>query len=130
LLSVCCVIGLSVSVFVVYCAALAPVLYRSPLALCLCCAFVCNRDARKQPKPIISNRTTGIEICIATPGRLIDFLESGTTNLRRVTYLVLDEADRMLDMVCVALSCPLLCCAVLCCCTNSLLVVVLRCGGV
>jgi len=40
----------------------------------------------------------GAEIVIATPGRLIDFLESGTTNLRRVTYLVLDEADRMLDM--------------------------------
>mmetsp|Transcript_29837 Transcript_29837/g.65578 ORF Transcript_29837/g.65578 Transcript_29837/m.65578 type:complete len:606 (+) Transcript_29837:43-1860(+) len=40
----------------------------------------------------------GSEICIATPGRLLDFLESGTTNLRRVTYLVLDEADRMLDM--------------------------------
>jgi ATP-dependent RNA helicase DDX5/DBP2 len=37
-------------------------------------------------------------LVIATPGRLIDFLESGTTNLRRVTYLVLDEADRMLDM--------------------------------
>jgi ATP-dependent RNA helicase DDX5/DBP2 len=40
----------------------------------------------------------GVEICIATPGRLIDHLESGITNLRRVTYLVLDEADRMLDM--------------------------------
>ncbi|XP_058457474.1 uncharacterized protein LOC131434608 [Malaya genurostris] len=40
----------------------------------------------------------GVEIVIATPGRLIDFLESGTTNLRRTTYLVLDEADRMLDM--------------------------------
>lgn len=35
---------------------------------------------------------------IATPGRLIDFLEKGTTNLARCTYLVLDEADRMLDM--------------------------------
>ena len=40
----------------------------------------------------------GVEIVIATPGRLIDHLEAGVTNLRRVTYLVLDEADRMLDM--------------------------------
>ncbi|CAE7612946.1 unnamed protein product [Symbiodinium natans] len=40
----------------------------------------------------------GVEIVIATPGRLIDFLESRDTNLKRVTYLVLDEADRMLDM--------------------------------
>lgn len=40
----------------------------------------------------------GVEIVIATPGRLLDFLESARTNLRRCTYLVLDEADRMLDM--------------------------------
>lgn len=40
----------------------------------------------------------GVEVVIATPGRLIDFLEKGTTNLHRCTYLVLDEADRMLDM--------------------------------
>eukprot|EP01082_Thalassiosira_pseudonana_P015055 g13358.t1 g13358 contig8:481217-484244(-) len=40
----------------------------------------------------------GVEIVIATPGRLIDHLEQGNTNLKRVTYLVLDEADRMLDM--------------------------------
>ncbi|KAI3985658.1 hypothetical protein MKX01_033941 [Papaver californicum] len=41
---------------------------------------------------------TGVEIVITTPGRLIDMLESGLTNLNRVTYLVLDEADCMLDM--------------------------------
>jgi ATP-dependent RNA helicase DDX5/DBP2 len=40
----------------------------------------------------------GCEIVIATPGRLIDLLSMRKTNLRRVTYLVLDEADRMLDM--------------------------------
>merc|ERR1719181_2492638 len=40
----------------------------------------------------------GREIVIATPGRLIDLISMGVTNLKRVTYLCLDEADRMLDM--------------------------------
>jgi superfamily II DNA/RNA helicase len=48
--------------------------------------------------PQARDLSSGVDICIATPGRLIDFVESRTTNLRRVTYLVLDEADRMLDM--------------------------------
>ncbi|KAK4011364.1 hypothetical protein OUZ56_020479 [Daphnia magna] len=48
--------------------------------------------------PQLRDIERGVEIMIATPGRLIDFLEAGKTNLRRCTYLVLDEADRMLDM--------------------------------
>eukprot|EP00252_Welwitschia_mirabilis_P007090 TRINITY_DN1815_c0_g1_i2.p1 TRINITY_DN1815_c0_g1~~TRINITY_DN1815_c0_g1_i2.p1 ORF type:complete len:514 (-),score=87.68 TRINITY_DN1815_c0_g1_i2:990-2531(-) len=48
--------------------------------------------------PQIRDLKRGVEIVIATPGRLIDMLEARHTNLRRVTYLVLDEADRMLDM--------------------------------
>lgn len=48
--------------------------------------------------PQIRDLSRGAEIVIATPGRLIDMIEAGKTNLRRVTYLVLDEADRMLDM--------------------------------
>merc|ERR1719357_569217 len=48
--------------------------------------------------PQLRDIENGVEICIATPGRLIDFLEAGKVNLRRTTYLCLDEADRMLDM--------------------------------
>lgn len=40
----------------------------------------------------------GVDILIATPGRLNDFLKSKTTTLARCKYVVLDEADRMLDM--------------------------------
>ncbi|KAH7639632.1 ATP-dependent RNA helicase ddx42 [Dermatophagoides farinae] len=40
----------------------------------------------------------GADIVVATPGRMIDFIKMKATNLLRVTYLVLDEADRMFDM--------------------------------
>nr|XP_033339157.1 probable ATP-dependent RNA helicase DDX43 [Megalopta genalis] len=40
----------------------------------------------------------GLEIVIATPGRLNDLVEANVLNVSSVTYLVLDEADRMLDM--------------------------------
>jgi hypothetical protein len=41
----------------------------------------------------IEDLRRGIEILIATPGRLIDHLEENNTNLKRVTYLVLDEVS-------------------------------------
>lgn len=40
----------------------------------------------------------GVEIVIATPGRLNDLVEANILDISSVTYLVLDEADRMLDM--------------------------------
>jgi len=41
---------------------------------------------------------TGVAVVIATPGRLRDLAEEGSVDLSQVTYVVLDEADRMLDM--------------------------------
>ncbi|PIF05480.1 MAG: DEAD/DEAH box helicase [Draconibacterium sp.] len=40
----------------------------------------------------------GIDVLIATPGRLRDLYSSGALSLKKVKYLVIDEADRMLDM--------------------------------
>ena len=45
-----------------------------------------------------SHSFSGVNILIATPGRLLDFLERGDISFKNIKYLVLDEADRMLDM--------------------------------
>jgi ATP-dependent RNA helicase RhlE len=49
----------------------------------------------KQQLPIVR---AGVEILVATPGRLLDHIEQKSINLGQVEILVLDEADRMLDM--------------------------------
>jgi len=56
----------------------------------------CFGGASKGPQARDLER--GVDIIVATPGRLLDFLDNGTTNMKRCSYLVLDEADRMLDM--------------------------------
>jgi len=48
--------------------------------------------------PQISKLRRGVDIVIATPGRLLDHMQRGTIRLDGVETLVLDEADRMLDM--------------------------------
>ncbi|KAG4989501.1 hypothetical protein AAZX31_11G207300 [Glycine max] len=45
-----------------------------------------------------SELRAGVEIAVATPGRFIDHLQQGNTSLSRISFVVLDEADRMLDM--------------------------------
>jgi ATP-dependent RNA helicase RhlE len=49
-------------------------------------------------KPQIQDLRTGVEIVVATPGRLLDHVQQKTILLGQVEMLVLDEADRMLDM--------------------------------
>ena len=48
--------------------------------------------------PQVDNLRRGVDVLVATPGRLIDHLERGTAKLDGIEVLVLDEADRMLDM--------------------------------
>jgi ATP-dependent RNA helicase RhlE len=48
--------------------------------------------------PQIQKLSRGVDILVATPGRLLDLMQQGALNLSAVEILVLDEADRMLDM--------------------------------
>jgi ATP-dependent RNA helicase RhlE len=49
-------------------------------------------------RPQIAALRAGVELVVATPGRLIDLMDQRHTNFSGVEFLVLDEADRMLDM--------------------------------
>lgn len=48
--------------------------------------------------PQVNHLRHGVDVVIATPGRLLDLMKQGHVSVRDLKYLVLDEADRMLDM--------------------------------
>jgi len=95
-----------------------PVRQRSPRALILVptrelaaqVSDACRALARNMPirgaliyggvsaKPQLDALSGGVDLVIATPGRLLDHLESRAIDLSKIEMLVLDEADRMLDM--------------------------------
>ncbi|MCL2808017.1 MAG: DEAD/DEAH box helicase [Coriobacteriia bacterium] len=49
-------------------------------------------------KPQLERMRRGVDILVATPGRLLDLIDDNHIDLRHIQVLVLDEADRMLDM--------------------------------
>jgi len=59
------------------------------------CVCVYGGGNRREQIDIV---TKGVEIVVATPGRLNDLIASNIIDVKSVTYLVLDEADRMLDL--------------------------------
>ena len=79
---------------------------KAPLTFNICCIrdvnllFYCLKclygGAPKGPQ--LRELERGADVVVATPGRLNDILEMNRVSLRQVSYLVLDEADRMLDM--------------------------------
>jgi len=74
-------------------------IYEEALKYCHRTSYVVQRvyggEGRKEQYPRIAK---GADILIATPGRLKDFLDQGVVKVSNVHTLVLDEADRMLDM--------------------------------
>jgi ATP-dependent RNA helicase DDX3X len=78
---------------------LAQQIYEEARRFCYCTgiATVCiygGADVRDQLKSI----DRGCDLLVATPGRLVDLIERGRLGMDNVHFLVLDEADRMLDM--------------------------------
>ncbi len=52
----------------------------------------------KPMRPQVNRLQEGVDVVVGTPGRVLDHLKRGTMNASRLEFLVLDEADRMLDI--------------------------------
>jgi superfamily II DNA/RNA helicase len=61
------------------------------------CACIYGGENRKQQLKQLKQQG-GVHLMIATPGRLLDYLQAGIVTLKHVSFYALDEADRMLDM--------------------------------
>jgi ATP-dependent RNA helicase DDX3X len=86
---------------------------------CAGIASVCiygGADVRDQLRQI----DRGCDLLVATPGRLVDLIERGRLGMDNVRFLVLDEADRMLDMG-FEVSCCLLACVLFNCINPNIL---------
>lgn len=70
-------------------------MYLLALTTPLLCSCI---DGGANARPQLQALSLGAEIIVATPGRLSDYIERGVITMKHVSYLVLDEADRMLDM--------------------------------
>ncbi|KAK4786121.1 hypothetical protein SAY86_002810 [Trapa natans] len=63
---------------------------------CKCSAFVMASSLNYAMQ--VRNLERGVDVLVATPGRLVDMVEKDRVSLRLIKYLAIDEADRMLDM--------------------------------
>ena len=59
------------------------------------CCCIYGGGSRKNQINVVQK---GVEIIVATPGRLNDLINAGFLSIHHVSFLVLDEADRMLDL--------------------------------
>jgi superfamily II DNA/RNA helicase len=66
--------------------------------MCIASTYVTLPPGKRWDLNIYREHKLVLQIVIATPGRLIDVLENRYLVLNQCTYIVLDEADRMIDM--------------------------------
>ena len=70
----------------------------SPICLPAATPLCKTYPAVSPPGPAMAPPSVPLQVAVCTPGRMIDLVKMKACNMKRVTYLVFDEADRMFDM--------------------------------